>query len=63
MNDCMILHIMLMAHMFLQVMDEAEETVALVLDADGALIGVLTKASVVEAISASKATDIMSMSQ
>jgi len=62
-NDCMSLHIMLMAHMPLQVMDEAEETVALVLDGDGALIGVLTKASVVEAISASKATDIISMSQ
>ncbi len=62
-NDCRSLYIMLMAHMPLQVMDEAEETVALVLDADGALIGVLTKASVVEAISASKATDIISMSQ
>ncbi len=46
-----------------QVMDEAEETVALVLDDNGGLIGVLTKASVVAAISASKATDIASMSQ
>lgn len=46
-----------------QVMDEAEETVALVLDDNGGLIGVLTKSSVVEAISASKATDIASMSQ
>ena len=62
-DNCMSLDIMLMARLPLQVMDEAEETVALVLDADGALIGVLTKASVVEAISASKATDIISMSQ
>ena len=46
-----------------QVMDEAEETVALVLDADGSLIGVLTKTSVVEAITASKATDAMQLSQ
>ena len=35
-------------------MDEAEETVALVLDADGAFVGVLTKASVIEAIAASR---------
>ena len=46
-----------------QVMDEAEETVALVLDADGALIGVLTKASVVEAIAASKTASAASISQ
>ncbi len=44
-------------------MDEAEETVALVLDADGALIGVLTKASVVEAIAASKTASATSISQ
>ncbi len=44
-------------------MDEAEETVALVLDADGSLIGVLTKASVVEAISASRATDAVQLSE
>lgn len=36
---------------------------ALVLDAEGALIGVLTKASVVEAISAARATDIASITQ
>ena len=46
-----------------QVMDEAEETVALVLDADGALIGVLTKASVVEAIAASKTASATSIPQ
>ena len=46
-----------------QVMDEAEETVALVLNDDGALIGVLTKASVVEAITASRAADVVSLSK
>ena len=63
--QCALMHVVHPLRMPLptQVLDEAEETVALVLDADGALIGVLTKASVVEAISASKATDIASMSQ